>query len=281
MHKRRSLFVTGILLSALVLFGSTTVSAQITVVAADPAITTVQAVALDHESIRVRWATDTVANEPTVAFITGFEIRYQERGTATTVYDVNEPSMYAEAEDDERSVLVDGLDHSTAYVFQVRAIDDEGTAALQGNGLWRPNAVPAVVETTEVAEVPDQVEDLNLVPMDMMIMATWDEADTDRDFPITGYQLTIEPEDGPTDTTNIGPMTEYTFEGLMNGTEYTVTVAGRNEIGLGDPSDEEMATPTAATPTPALPVFGAFALGAGLLAAGRRRLRRRQQLLNS
>ena len=32
---------------------------------------------------------------------------------------------------------------------------------------------------------------------------------------------------------------------------------------------------------PALPIFGAFALGAGLLAAGRRRLRRRQQLLNS
>ena len=79
------------------------------------------------------------------------------------------------------------------------------------------------------------------------------------------------------DIMNIGVMTEYTFEGLMNGTEYTVQVAARNEIDLGEYSDEEMATPMAATPTPALPLFGAFALGAGLLAAGRARLRRREQ----
>ena len=78
---------------------------------------------------------------------------------------------------------------------------------------------------------------------------------------------------------NIGVMEEYTFEGLMNGTEYTVQVAARNEIGLGEPSDEEMATPMPTTPTPALPLFGAFALGAGLLAVGRRRLRRRRQQL--
>ena len=111
----------------------------------------------------------------------------------------------------------------------------------------------------------------------MMIMAMWDPADTHEDFPLTGYQLMITPEDGNPDIMNIGVMTEYTFEGLMNGTEYTVQVAARNEIDLGEYSDEEMATPMAATPTPALPLFGAFALGAGLLAAGRARLRRREQ----
>ena len=44
-------------------------------------------------------------------------------------------------------------------------------------------------------------------------MASWDEADTDRDFPLTGYELMITPEDGNTNIMNIGVMEEYTFEG--------------------------------------------------------------------
>lgn len=48
-----------------------------------------------------------------------------------------------------------------------------------------------------------------------------------------------------------------------------------------DEVDDDEDDGTTPTQTPALPVFGAFALGAGLLAAGRRRLRRRQHLLNS
>ena len=125
------------------------------------------------------------------------------------------------------------------------------------------------------------MEDLELVAGDMMIMATWDKPDTDKDFPLTGYELKITPKDGNTNIMNIGVMQEYTFMDRMNGTEYTIQVAARNEVGLGEYSDKEMATPMMMEGVPALPIFGAFALGAGLLAAGRRRLRRRQQLLNS
>ena len=72
MNKRRSLFVTGVLLSALVLFGTTTASAQSL---ADVTVTVTSAAALDHDSIRVRW---TVNAHEQVANITAFEIRYQE-----------------------------------------------------------------------------------------------------------------------------------------------------------------------------------------------------------
>ena len=74
MHKRRSLFVTGILLSALVLFGSTAALAQVT----DAVFTSDghEAVALDHDSIRVRWAI--AATQPNSSNIESFEIRYQK-----------------------------------------------------------------------------------------------------------------------------------------------------------------------------------------------------------
>ena len=277
MHKRRSIFVTGVLLSALVLFGTTTASAQVNGVTI---ASTVTAAALDHDSIRVRWALTNEA-EANARNITEFEIRYQEGKSPVTETGSSEPFMYAEVTDEEdRSLVVNELDHSTSYIFQVRAVSTTATAEEMGETPW-VGGEGAIAETDE-AEGPEQVEDLELVAMDMMIMATWDEADTDRDFPLTGYELKITPKDGNTNTMNIGVMEAYTFENLMNGTEYTVKVAARNEIALGDYSDEEKATPMAdATPTPALPVFGAFALGAGLLAAGRRRLRRRQQLLNS
>ena len=281
MHKRRSLFVTGVLLSALVLFGTTTVGAQVDGSGGvDFAAGVTAAVALDHDSIRLRWA----VTGSEIENITGFEIRYQA-STEMDEYDPDEASMFAKAADDATSVVVDGLKHSTWYVFQVRAEDTKGIAAERSDPTsWNPTDLAAPARAmTDVAEAPEQVDDLELVAGNMMIMATWDEADTDKNFPLTGYEVKITPKDGNTNTMNIGVMEAYTFENLMNGTEYTVQVAARNEVELGDYSDEEKATPMAggATQTPALPVFGAFALGAGLLAAGRRRLRRRQQLLNS
>ena len=273
MHKRRSLFVTGVLLSALVLFGTTTASAQSLAAVFVEGVTTA---ALDHDSIRVRW---TIADEDAANFskITAFEIRYQEgTGTTSTPVDPNEPFMYAEADVDDRSIVVNELEHSMWYAFQVRAVDTEGVLPADlGETDWAPTATTPGgeaadhVEKTDLAEGPEQVKDLELVAGDMMIMATWDEADTDKDFPLTGYELKITPKDGSANIMNIGVMEAYTFENLMNGTEYTVQVAARNEIAPGTYSDKEMATPMAgATPTPALPIFGAFALGAGLLGGG-------------
>ena len=265
MSTRHFLFSIGVALSALLLFGPVTVSAQVTTDVAN-----VSAVALDHDSVRVRWEF-TAAGSGDEGF-DGFEIRYQMGATIEPA----EQFMYDDAGMSARTLIVDDLDHGEMYAFQVRAVGRNSDDTADAASDWTPtSSFPTA--TTDEADPPEQVEDLELEAMDMMIMASWDEADTHDDFPLTGYQLMITPEDGNANIMNIGVMTDYTFEGLMNGTEYTVQVAARNEIGLGEYSDEEMATPVAATPTPALPLFGAFALGAGLLAAGRARLRRREQ----
>lgn len=268
MNTRRFFFLTGMALAALVLFGPVTGSAQVTTAVAD-----VTAAALDHDSVRIRW-TFTAAASGDEGF-DGFEIRYQK---GSTIVD-GERFMYEDAGMSARTLIIDGLDHGATYAFQVRAAGETADGSATGS-TWTPASSPPTA-MTDAADPPDMVEDLELEAGDMMIMATWDPADTHDDFPLTGYQLMITPEDGNADVMNIGVMTEYTFDGLMNGTEYTVQVAARNEIDLGPYSDEEMATPMAgadgATPTPALPLFGAFALGAGLLAAGRARLRRREQ----
>ena len=273
MNTRRFLFSFGVALSALalMLFGPVTVSAQV----ADTAPADVSAVALDHDSIRVNWTwTNSGAGD---AGQTGFGIRYQMVANSTIAeVNQNEPFMYADAGKTAKTTIVDDLMHGKSYIFQVRAVGRNADDTADAASSWSTAAVGANA-TTDAADEPEQVEDLELDAGDMMIMASWDPADTHDDFPLTGYQLMITPKGGNSDIMNIGVMTEYTFEGLMNGTEYTVQVAARNEIGLGDYSDKEMAMPMAATPTPALPLFGAFALGAGLLAAGRARLRRREQ----
>ena len=87
MHKRRSLFVTGILLSALVLFGTTTASAQVDEVSVD----TVTAAALDHDSIRLRWVLESDGeSSDQISNITAFEIRFHEG----TVFSSNEQFTY-------------------------------------------------------------------------------------------------------------------------------------------------------------------------------------------
>ena len=265
MSTRRFFFLIGMALAALVLFGPATSNAQVTTDAAG-----VTAVALDHQSVRLRW-TFTAAASGDEGF-DGFEIRYQE-GTAIAPA---EQFMYDSAGKAARTTIVDGLDHSTEYIFQVRASGRNSDDTADAASAW---ATAASTAMTDMAEKPEMVDDLELEAGDMMIMAMWDEAETHEDFPLTGYELRVTPKDGQTDVMNIGVMTEYTIMNLMNGTEYTVTVAARNEIGLGPASDAEKATPMAMTPTPALPLFGAFALGAGLLAAGRARLRRRQRQL--
>ena len=58
---------------------------------------------------------------------------------------------------------------------------------------WAPTNGTTGVAMTDVVEKPEQVENLELTALDMMIMATWDEADTDKDFPLTGYELKITP----------------------------------------------------------------------------------------
>ena len=111
MSTGRFFFLIGVALAALVLFGPETASAQVAT-----APSNVSAVALDHQSIRVRWEwTDVGVNDDGHD---GFEIRYQMGDEI----DAAEQFMYDEAGESATSLIVDDLDHGEDYVFQVRAV---------------------------------------------------------------------------------------------------------------------------------------------------------------
>jgi hypothetical protein len=234
MHKRRSLFVNGVLLSALVLFGPTTASAQVN----DVQIGVVNVVPAGYGALQITWTlhtTDT-ASMAQESNITGYEVRYQEGASLNNA----EPFDVVEVSNTQTHRLED-LEHGTAYIVQVRAIDDDDTTG-NGSGNW--GTIGGESETTITASDPDQVDDLELESGDGMITATWDPADG-NDFDIIGYVVEIMPEDGNWDVMNIGDVTEHTFTGLMNGTEYSVRVSATSEIGTGIPSSIEEETPMA------------------------------------
>ena len=162
---------------------------------------------------------------------------------------------------------------------------------------------------TVAAPMPSEPREVTVTPGSKSIMVEWGAPvrSGHSTLMIAGYQVrwrlsqTADHEAGdyimyPTTVQmTAGTMLtvmKYTIMGLENDLMYDVQVRAQN-TGKGwsdwEPTRPARTTPTAGgaagtptpTPTPALPVFGAFALGAGLLAAGRRRLRRRQQLLNS
>ena len=276
MNKRRSLFVTGILLSALVLFGSTTAQAQ------DVTVTSV--VATDYGNVRVSWnALEAGQNAE------GYKVRYEEVtdadatgvGTSSSVAFTGIGDVIEDIGDETRTTLT-GLKFGQAYLIGVVGYDedDENLAA------WGVGSASRFSVLTLDPEVPEAPDDLVLTAMDGAIMAMWDEVSD----PVGIHHYKVNVEADGFSLTMRADMNEALIENLMNGTEYTVTVQAAATCYDGDACTDRVskasakmkATPTdGATPTPALPLFGAFALGAGLLAAGRRRLRRRQELLNS
>jgi hypothetical protein len=187
-----------------------------------------------------------------------------------------------------------GANHSVNVVPYFGPVKSQDLSAV---------AMTTALGKTVAAPMPSEPRDVTVTPMSNSIMVEWGTPvrTGHSTLMIAGYQVrwrlsqTADHSEGdfimyPTTVQmTAGTMltvTEYTIMGLENDLMYDVQVSAQN-TGKGwsewEPVRPARTSPTAggATPTPALPLFGAFALGAGLLAAGRRRLRRRQQLLNS
>lgn len=270
MSTRRSLFVSSVLLSALVLFGAEAAFAQ----AADP--TAFAAAARAHDTIRLTWNSANTNTEK-------FSVRYQQKApatsgsTAATDFSTTLNTMrmdVAKTTSTAYSVTIDDLKPGMPYIFGLTAL---------GSGDEADADEVFADTTTDGPDAPDDVMGLTLTAGDAMIMAMWDMT-TDNGSPITGYGVHYR-EKGKTTwmssrdgTTGMDTSTKWTISNLTNDMTYEVRVQACSYTMCGDWTDEEEATPMmgAAMPTPALPLFGAFALGAGLLAAGRSRLRRRQ-----
>jgi hypothetical protein len=193
-----------------------------------------------------------------------------------------------------KKVMTD-LTPNTRYYIALAAENGFGVGPLS----------PIMTFQTAKAPLPDRVADVMVEPRNAGLMATWTAPHPDvvdqTDLKIAEYNVQYQTAATASRAVGdwmpekpmvvVGTMTETTITGLTNGTMYNVRVRAKNSAGgVGGYSrvtDDASGTPSAdaatggTTPTPALPVFGILGLGAGLVAAGRRRLRRRQQLLNS
>ncbi|MFB6392628.1 fibronectin type III domain-containing protein [Polymorphospora sp. 2-325] len=88
---------------------------------------------------------------------------------------------------------------------------------------------------------PDAPRDLAVVASSGQLAAAWQPPYDDRGAPVTGYTVTVTPDDAPPLQLGAGARSA-TLTGLNNGVVYTLTVAARNTAGPSQPA-EQIAAP--------------------------------------
>ena len=229
MHKRRSLFVSGVLLAALLLVAPTVAFAQ----GEDPAKPVLSEVfEVSYETIRVRWSSvttdengaalsETDADDET---ITKYTVLYREGsgsendsaplGNRFEVEDVDKGDTQADITD---------LDPDTQYVFSLLAVNKFG------------DSMPAdtLVERTDVAPMPDRVPKPSVTELDMSLKVDWDApAAGASGLVVTHYMVMFQEDKGTWLDLNPDPtISEATITRLKNDTLYNVRVKAVNGAG--------------------------------------------------
>ncbi len=102
-------------------------------------------------------------------------------------------------------------------------------------------ATPAEIDRTP----PSEVTNLTAEPNDTKIALTWTKP-TEND--LASYELSYEPGGGTQTLTN--DIESYTIEGLINDTEYTITIKTKDEVGNISTGTIVKATPKEGDNTP-------------------------------
>ena len=289
---RGSFPVTGVLLSALVLLGSTAALAQTGTNDEDEAIRVpgdgvlvsqvrVLPFADRFDALKIAWIEPQQAGDGNVPAeegpLTGYRIYYSKSPFGPNVI-VN--TMHEDVGVGV-SGTIDGLDDAARYYVRV--------APINAKGIGSTDAVVATANgRVTSAPDPDRVTALEVDGVDGKLEVMWDEPYAGHaSLKIESYDIqyrtskTADKKEGDwTDFPHGGVATEATITTAVNGTMYDVQVRATNDHENDGPWSRMVSgTPKVgpeAAPVPALPIFGAVALGAGLLAAGRARLRRRE-----
>jgi hypothetical protein len=166
-----------------------------------------------------------VTKQATGAPATGYTV------TATPAIDPVSPTIVATG----GNVVVTGLANGTSYVFRVTATNIIGTSAA---GLSKPT-IPATIP-----DVPANVAGLYGIASAQI---SWDVPNNGGSA-ITGYTI-LYTAGGVTKEAK-GKATPTLLKGLVNGTEYTVSVKATNVLGSSAYSDTITVTPAAVPSAP-------------------------------
>ena len=229
MNTGRPFFVTGALLSALVLFGSATpAQAQVS----NP--TVVSVTSERHTTVVVEWEYTAAAGS---SALKEFLVRYQEGviaacdpdptvatclfDTASTGKAIKSQKVRANVdEDDDYETTLTGLTPGKDYLVGVTGLPKLSTATA--------SAEVKAAGATDDANIPDDVDSLDLEAGDSVILATWEEA-TDNGSNVTGYEVQYMMEDAADWTVSRAGSTKdtstmWTISNLENDMEYSVRV---------------------------------------------------------
>ena len=120
--------------------------------------------------------------------------------------------------------------NGATYTVTVSAINEAGTSPAGGSASATPAAAPGSPGTVTVDRGDGRID------------VTWQPPTSDGGKPVLSYTVLWAAPDrttGSAETT----ATSHTFEGLTNGTTYTVTVTATNEIGTSAASRPASGTP--------------------------------------
>ena len=120
--------------------------------------------------------------------------------------------------------------NGATYTITVSAVNEAGTSPAGGSASATPAATPGAPTTVTVDRGDGRID------------VTWQPPASDGGKPVLSYTVTWSAPDGTTgsfETTATG----HTFDGLTNGTTYSVTVTATNEIGTSAASQSASGTP--------------------------------------
>ena len=120
--------------------------------------------------------------------------------------------------------------NGATYTVTVSAVNEAGTSPAGGSASATPAAAPGAPDAVTVDRGDGRID------------VSWQPPATDGGKPVLSYTVTWSAPDGSTrsvDTT----ATSHTFDGLTNGTTYTVTVVATNEVGTSAGSQPASGTP--------------------------------------
>ncbi|SDF22248.1 Fibronectin type III domain-containing protein [Blastococcus fimeti] len=198
-------------------------------VAVVPGAPTITSVAGGNATAELTWSAPT---EDGGAPVTGYEV---------TVLSGGQPVGTAVVTVDGTSATVTGLTNGTAYTFTVAAVNAVGTGA--------PSVASSSVTPRTVPGAPTNVAG---IPGNGSVTVTWSAPADTGGSALTGYEIRAYSGGSGVPVATVAAAASATstvVPALINGTEYTVTVAAVNGAGAGAESAPSLGVTPAAPAT--------------------------------